>query len=203
MTFFPEPIKPSEGRKDDEIIVNPIEADKKGQDNNPDETLPSGKKGSFYGSMMVLFKKLATLVSGKRGEGFSEDAFVSDIISLKNALDQLKELDQSENSHFCQNLSEIWHSLLQHMQLAKRAKMKTGADLAKLKIVLSDIDHYPPNEEHKLGYYLSQYAGEDWLPVPFMEILKKLHSDYKVNQNTSILERWTDLLRQSAEGKSD
>ena len=200
MTFFPEPIKPSEGRDKDEIIVNPIEADKKGKDENPTWEAPSGKKETFYGAMIVIYKKLSALLSKNKRADFSEDDLTADIHSLKKLFDHLKEVDESENAHFCQNLSNLWHALFEHVQLAKRAKMATSADLAKLKIVLSDVDHYPPNEEHKLGFYLSQLAGEEWLPVPFMEILKKLHTDYKINKTTSILERWTELLRQSAEG---
>ena len=200
MTFFPEPLRPSEGRKEDEeIIVNPIEADKKGGE-DPTWELPRGEKGKFYASMVVLLKRFTSVFSRQKREEFSEDALAADIHSLRDLLDRLKELDQSENAHFAQELSNLWHELLQHVQLASRAKMKTQVELTKVKIVLSDIDHYPPNEERKLGFYLAEFAGEGWLPMPFMEILRKHHDDYKVNKNSSILEKWTDLLKQSVEG---
>jgi len=196
MTFFPEPIKPSEGPKEEEIRVSPIEADKKEKD-KPIWEFPGGKRRVYYGAMMVLIKKFSNLFTKQRREDFSEDALGSNIISLKTLMNQLKELDQSTNAHFAQELSDLWHELLQDVHLATRAKMKTKADLTKLKIVLSDIDHYPPNEERKLGFYLAELAGEKWLPVPFMEILRKLHDDYKVNKSASILEKWTELLDSS------
>ncbi|CCB90041.1 hypothetical protein [Simkania negevensis] len=200
MTFFPEPLRPSEGRKEDEeIIVNPIEADKKGGE-EPIWELPGGKKGNFYASMIVLLKKFTSLFTRQKREEFSEDALAADIHSLTGLLDRLKELDQSENAHFAQELSNLWHELLQHVQLASKAKMKTEVEISKVKIVLSDIDRYPPNEERKLGFYLAEFAGESWLPMPFIEILRKLHDDYKVNKNSSILEKWTDLLKESVEG---
>lgn len=192
MTFFPEPIKPSEGRQEDEIKVSPIEEDKKGREGGGNLT-PEKKRATAYGSVVVLLKKFAALFTNKEGPLLADELTFS-IDTLKKLLNQLKEADQSENAHFCQNFSELWHTIHEEVLLAKRAKIKTEVDLAKVNIVLTDMDHYPPYEERKLSFYLSQYAGEQWLPVPFMEILKKLHNDYKLYRNASILEKWTRLL---------
>lgn len=198
MTFFPEPLRPSEGRKEDEELrVSPIEADKKSYD-KPNWVFEGEIKTLYYGAIVMIIKKFAhLLLEGKRYEEFSDDELFSDIVSLKSLLDQLTEFDQSQNGHFAQKMSNLWHELLKHMQLANRAKIKTKVDLSQLKIVLSDIDHYPPNEERKLGFYLGELAGENWLPTPFMEILRKLHDDYKINKGFSILGKWIDLLKKS------
>ena len=55
-------------------------------------------------------------------------------------------------------------------------------------------------KEHKLGFYLGNYAGEDWLPIPFREILKQLHSDHRVNKPHSVLTKWNDLITEILQG---
>ena len=195
MTFFPEPIKPSEGRQEESLIVNPIEGDKQGKDNDPSAQLPSSKKKTqAYGAIICFIKKLLTFFSKKKGSYFESDDLTKDLISLKSFLKQIENADQSENSTFCQHLSELWHSLMINMELTSRGKMEAKINLLQLKEIVKEIDHYPKEEEHKLGFYLTQYAGEKWLPVPFMEILKSLHFNYKTYQSESILEKWIQLL---------
>ncbi len=203
MTFFPEPIKPSEGRQEENLIVNPIEGDKQGKDHDHTAQLPPNKKQSqAYGSIICWIKKILTLFSKNKGEGFESDDLTKDLMSLRNFLQQMKKTNQSENSSFCQDLSELWHSLMINIELASRGKMKTQINLPQIQTILEEIDHYPKNEEHKLGFYLTQYAGEKWLPIPFMEILKSLHFDYEANQSESILEKWIQLLNRSIDSSN-
>ena len=199
MTFFPEPLRPSEGRQDDDIVVNPIEADKKSKERELEwDTPEEEKRPPVFAAVLVFMKKLSTLFTRNRGEDlerFTQDELTKDVQTLRNLLNQLKELDQSKNAQFCQEFSELWHRLLQHIQVANRTKRKTYVDINKLKGLITDIEHFPPNEDHKLGYYLVEYAGEAWLPVLFREILKHLYSDHKVNQDVSVLEKWTNVIK--------
>jgi hypothetical protein len=41
--------------------------------------------------------------------------------------------------------------------------------------MIEAINHYPEKGDHSLGYYLSSSTGENWIPFPFMEILRNLH----------------------------
>lgn len=199
MTFFPEPLRPSEGRQDDHIIINPIEADRKSKDREREWEAPEEeKRPPVFAAVLIFMKKLTSAFSrGKEGdlEQLSEDELTNDIQSLRNLLNQLKEIDQSQAAKFAEQFSQLWHRIIQNVQVASRTKQKTYVDMAKLKGLITDMEHFPPNEDHKLGYYLVEYAGEGWLPVPFREILKYLHSDYRVNKEVSVLEKWTDLIK--------
>lgn len=197
MTFFPEPLRPSEGREDDKYRVNPIEADKKGRENQEYELPEEKKRPRPYDAFLVFIQKLTTMF-GKEREGrieeMPEDALTGDIQELKTLLQILTDVDQSENGSFCAQLSANWHRLLQGVQVFSHTKRKALVDIDNVKALLRDIDNYPPNEDHKLGYYLSEFAGEKWLPVPFREILKRLFSDHRVNQSHSTLMQWLELI---------
>ena len=72
MTFFPDPLRPSEGREEDKYRVNPIEADKKGKENLFDK-LPEGKKRpKAYTAFLVFIDKL-TKAFGKGQKGTLEE----------------------------------------------------------------------------------------------------------------------------------
>ena len=197
MTFFPEPLKPSEGRKDDELRVERIEADKQGGENQEWDTPSPNKPNAVYSAFLVMIDKLSTFFGREKErapESLSEDSLANGIQSLKGLFQILMTLDQSSNSKFSNELSETWLQLSQDLQVFSRTKQKALVDIEKLRSLVTDIDHYPPNEDHKLGYYLSSFAGEKWLPVPFQEILKHLYTDHQINKQHSTLTRWVDII---------
>ncbi|MCB1083557.1 MAG: hypothetical protein H7A41_01735 [Chlamydiales bacterium] len=200
MTFFPEPLRPSEGRQDDEYRVNPIEADPQPRESfniEEFEELERKKRVNLYGAFLVYFKKLLDRFdTSKQGtaKAISNEGLPGNLKEFKVLLGIIQDLDQSENSSFCQQLSEAWVRLLQDAQVSSISKRSQEIDLKKLSLLMTDIDHYPPNEEHRLGYYLSNYAGETWLPLPFRDILKQLYSDHVVNQKNSILSKWVQMI---------
>ncbi len=199
MTFFPEPLRPSEGREDDKYRVDPIEADKQSKGDQSWEPPKEDKRPRAYVAFLVFIQKLTTRL-GKEKEGkleeMSEDALTGDIQELKQILQIMMDVDQSENGTFCAQFSAAWHRLLQGVQVLSHTKRKALVDSDKLKALLTDIGNYPPNEDHKLGFYLSEFAGESWLPIPFREILKYLFSDHRVNQSHSTLMQWVELINE-------
>lgn len=204
MTFFPEPIKPSVERKDEEIKVSPIESDKKYRDEESEaENVEVQKNTSIlYGSILIIFKKFASFFGKNDSENidqFSQDHLVKTLQSLQELLQSLKKIDQSENSQFYQQLSEIWHLLINQVEIFFRTRRTTQVNIKEMKILITEISHYPPNEDHKLGYYLTQYAGESWLPVPLIQIIKNLRKDYLTHKKSSILEKWVQLINRLLE----
>ncbi len=197
MTFFPEPIRPSEGRQEDEYRVNPIEADKQGKESYAIEQEERKKRVTLYGAFLVFFNNLIDRFDTEADgsvRAMTEDELTGNVKRFKNLLEILRDADQSESRNFYRQFSEAWIRLLQGVQVLSHTKRKGSIDSKKLSILMTDIDHYPPNEEHKLGYYLSEYAGERWLPLPFRDILKRLYADQAVNQQNSILSKWIELI---------
>lgn len=197
MTFFPDPIRPSEGREEDELRINPIEADKQGKEDQAWGSEFEKRRPGVYGAFLVIIQKLTDLFDKGKGrsglEEMSEDALTNDVQTLKQIFQLLMERDQSESGKFCAQFSAIWHRLLQGLQVFSHTKRKAIVDVEKLRILLMDIDNYPPNEDHKLGYYLSKFAGESWLPIPFREILKHLYTEHRMNEAHSTLTKWVEM----------
>jgi len=199
MTFFPEPVKPSEGRQDDHPIVNPIESDKKRGEGGVDWRLPKGEKVVIYGVFLSIIAETLSFYAyyeRERSNSFVQDEVLSNLHALKELLCQLQERDQGKTPEFCQNFSNVWKVLSREMCIITRTKRKGYVAYANLQALLTDIEHYPFNEERKLGFYLQKYAGKEWFPMPFREILAQLHIDYCVNQESSILTKWLGCITQ-------
>ena|SRR3990167_7501770 len=201
MAFFPEPIKPSVERKDEEIKVSPIESDKKYREKGREEENAEAVKNTsiLYGSLLIIVKKFTSFFGKNDSENidqYSQDYLVKSLKSLQELLQSLKKIDQSENSQFYQQLSEIWHELVDQVEIFARTRIATHVDINKVKTLITDISYYPLNEDHKLGYYLTQYAGESWLPIPLIQIIKNLRKDYLSHKKASVLEKWMELLRE-------
>ena len=60
-------------------------------------------------------------------------------------------------------------------------------------MLIEEMRLYPLGADHTLGYYLSEYVGQEWLPFPFIDILSTLHKEYQENAS-SILGGWISLL---------
>ena len=199
MTFFPEPLRPSEGRENDKYRVDPIEADKQSKGDQLWKFPAEEKHPRAYISFLVFIQKLTTRLGKETGGKFgemSEDALTDDIQELKHILQIVMDVDQSENGRFCARFSAAWNHLLQGVQVLAHTKRQAFVDTDKLKTLLTDIDNYPPNEDHKLGFYLSEFAGESWLPIPFRDILKRLFSDHRANPSHSNLMQWVELINE-------
>ncbi|MCB1084469.1 MAG: hypothetical protein KDK60_00015 [Chlamydiia bacterium] len=198
MTFFPEPLRPSEGRQEDKLRVDPIEGDKKKE--TPGWQKPfEEKRPSIYGAFLVVLKKVINLFAREEEGGLEEitdDALTNDLRELKNLLEILMMGDHSDDPSFCKQLTDVWHRILETMRTLTHTKRPPLINTDQLSSLMTDIDHYPPNEDHRLGYYLSHYAGEEWLPLPFREILKGLYSDHRVSERLSVLSNWVELLNE-------
>ena len=199
MTFFPEPITPSKGPQKREIRVNPAEADKKGKDSSL-WGFPEKEWNVYYGSFLALLKRyLDPFSEGQiQAELYAEDVLSLDIRSLKALLAQAMEMDQSQSASFAQSISNVWNTLLHHLNLAELGKIATQTDLSKVKLILKEISNHPPHEEQKLGFYLAELSFKDWRPSPFMKIIRHLHDDYQTHKEKSLLQRWSNLLNESA-----
>lgn len=180
----------------EKIIVSPIEKDKKGKEEGY-----TGLKGTTRPQTLAVllsyFKKILTSLSPK-GRGAialgDEQQLLDHIVSFRKLLLILASDDQSHNPEFTEQLSEIWHNLLDDSNTLSYQMKTTSETLAKTQFFLSQVQHYPPSADHTLGYYFTMYAGKDWLPFPFMGLLQQLHQEHSASPEDSTLKNWLSLL---------
>lgn len=87
------------------------------------------------------------------------------LVAFKDCLTILQYEDRSEDDHFLTHFSAVWTKLL-------NLRRKEFKDL------IQAIQSYPPGQDFSLGYYLTERAGETWTPIPYRELIQKIHLDY-------------------------
>lgn len=199
MTFFPEPLKPSEDNKETSLTVSPIEKDKKGKENSKNYPFTASvKKQSVMTAVLLSFlSKLFSFLGVLKKvptKPLSADDPIQDLYIFYSLLEQLKQTDLSRDLPFCQHLSETWNRLLQHRALIPRIQRDSIFGSIALATLIKSINNFPLSEDQKLGYYLSKHVGGDWLPTPFMDLLCRLHNAHQVDKHQSDLQQWTQLI---------
>lgn len=115
---------------------------------------------------------------------------------LRNSLLLLTVHDHSRNVTYAKNLSATWNELLDYFPPLIIGKIGNSEVSEALKQLITNIKTYPKKADHTLGYYLQKYAGENWLPFPFIAILKGLHENHAIQGEKSELSKWLDELAQ-------
>ena len=85
------------------------------------------------------------------------------------------------------NLSFCWRGFLNHFIPVALNKHPV---VLQIRSFFDELHSFPDPQHFSLGYYLSEYAGEKWIPFPYMEMLRKLHQEYQTNAASSSLEKW-------------
>lgn len=112
----------------------------------------------------------------------SPSGLIPYLASLKKSLDDLYKWDHSQNIDFVQRLTDSWNDLIHVLSNIKWAERKDAVVISAMSALMAAIGSYPLGEEHSLGFYLSRFAGEKWLPFPFIELLSSLHTNKKLLQ---------------------
>jgi len=102
--------------------------------------------------------------------------------------------DQSHDSEYLYNLSELWHGLLSDFSNIEIADRNHSPIAGKINEFTAEILHYPPDEAYSLGYYLTEHAGREWIPFPLMNLLQDLYKQHQKMPATSKLVFWTSQL---------
>lgn len=180
-----------------EIVVNPIEKERKEKEGYADLQYPTQSQ-----SVAILFswfrKILNTLSNTGAHLAFSGDLshLLDTVTALRQHLLVLAAEDQSHNPVFMEELPELWHNLLDHCNSLSSLQGPAPEILNKVRFLISQIENFPHGADHTLGQYFTQYAGKDWIPFPFMELLQGLHEEYIAAPNISVLHNWLLLLEE-------
>jgi hypothetical protein len=110
--------------------------------------------------------------------------------SLKNLQKDLQTLTSqqlSQNTPFLSDLSSCWNNFLDSFV---PFSLIQNPFIFKTQSFIDELQHYPKNAEYSLGYYLSEFAGEKWIPYPYMEMLQKLYELFQENPADNPLQKW-------------
>lgn len=182
--------------RDEGIIVSPVLGDRKEKQEYSKE--PSGSpKNLLIAAFFTCLKKLFDSLSGKskfEATLIDRQQILEDLFAFRKLLQILSQEDQSNNPEFTLQLSELWHNLLDDFNHVELLERKNPKKVAPFKKFLNKVKDFPPNQDHRLGYYLTEYVGKEWLPFPYIEILRKLHKDYQTNPAQNALQEWLSII---------
>lgn len=178
---------------DKKLRVEPIEEDKLAKnkrEKEPDSEITE-EKLAVASSLLQMFRKTVDsfLEASESAEPSAKNA-TENLLLLKKAFETLKKEDRSEDAPFLNELSKIWHHVLEdalHFQ-------GTTALAEHFKTLVRKIQNFPQNQTHTLGYYLAEYAGQKWIPFPYMELIANIHSEHEKSPPYSALNQWTQLI---------
>jgi hypothetical protein len=120
----------------------------------------------------------------------TEKSAASHLSEFKTLLEILKNENRSQDVDFLNRLSISWHKILEDSLSFKRDPQISSS----YKALIKAIQSYPEREEHTLGYYFSEYAGQKWIPFPYMDLILKIHAEYQEYSYESNLSKWTRLI---------
>lgn len=128
---------------------------------------------SYLKKMFDTFSPSKQLVS----KVVDQQKIIENLLHFKKLLVKLSAEDLSQSAAFAAELSKSWCTLLEDFDTIEIMERKNLKEVASFREMMNTMKNYPPDSEHRLGYYLVQQAGTDWLPFPFIEMLNKLHTE--------------------------
>ena len=195
MGDYDKKVHPREPDPYENLSINPIEKDKKGKEEYPKRFQEEPTKSQIFATLVSYFKKMITLFGFKDRETLLllEHHLFAHLAAFRTHLRILTEQDESYNPDFTQQLTELWHNLIDDCNSVSASLDISSRTFNNIKFLISQISQYPYGTDHPLGYYLDAYAGKDWIPFPFMDILKELHDEHQKDPNKSHLAKWIFL----------
>jgi hypothetical protein len=176
----------------DWLAVQQVEQVKAGKE-GLEEIVKKNPRGLLMACLSAYVRKMALLLASRPLAGRKSaiaDELELELSAFKNVLAILTKKDVSRDPDYAQHLSQVWHQLLESANLIEFLERKKTDVLIQLKTLIETFNHYPAKQEHSLGYYMTEFAGKEWLPFPFMEQLHLLYEDYVSHKKESQLFHW-------------
>jgi len=153
----------------------------------------SGKGFLLAAYILLLLQKMLEFIQPSKYKNISKSTRKSaqeNLVQMQKCLKLLMKEDRSQDDRFLKQLSLCWQKMLEDS--LEFTKMTSVA--IQFKNFIKEIASYPEAQDHSLGYYLSEYAGNAWLPFPYMELLQKLYTLYQKNPSNNPLTYWVHSL---------
>ncbi len=197
MGDYDKKVQPREPDPYENISVNPIEKDKKSKEEQQKPFQQEPSQSQMFSMLISFFKKMLACFRFKEGGdllSLEHNQLFDHLSAFRTKLSTLAQQDESYNPEFTQQLSELWHNLVDDCNSVSASLDISSRTISNIKFLISQVSEYPFGLDHTLGYYFDAYAGKDWIPFPFMDILKKLFEEHQDDPSTSQLSKWIFLL---------
>lgn len=196
MNDFQKFVSPQPNDPYGEIRVNPIEGHKKEKQPYADLPPPQTSLKPLAGLMYALKKPLDAFFESDADTFLLENPqhLLDAVLDFKNLLEKLIDNDLSHDSDFAGQLSSSWHTLCSDCDFLLSHASPLPDYAEKTHLFIEALNHYPENQDHSLGYYFTASAGENWTPVPFMDMLQTLHKEGKSAPENATLIQWVVTL---------
>ncbi|OGN63558.1 MAG: hypothetical protein A3E80_05645 [Chlamydiae bacterium RIFCSPHIGHO2_12_FULL_49_9] len=195
MTFPTNPIgKPPRDPYED-YRVEAVEKEKKETPQPPPEPRSPKPRAVeiLVAYFLILFRKILELIergAGRRSPSQDKGSLGQNLLLFKTSIEMMKQEDKSQSGPFLSALALDWNRLTGDLR-----KMSAGGPIEiELRALIQKIQSYPKGTQHSFGYYLSEYAGQKWLPFPFMEMVQKAHFEHRKDPSHSALSDWSAKL---------
>lgn len=182
--------------RDEGMYSSRIERDKK-EHEKFSKTPPEEGKELLLATFFSYLKKMFDTFSPSKklaGKVIDQQSILEHLLLFKKLLQKLSKQDLSNSPEFATQLSDCWSKLLgdfDHIEIMERKNLQ---GISNFREMMDQIKNYPPDSEHRFGFYLLAQAGKDWLPFPFIEMLEGLHKEHLANPSVSTLSAWFKLI---------
>lgn len=165
------PKDPYEGYKAEGI------EDRHSKDQPEEEKTPPSKLAAIAAFILRMLQKIVYIFTQnalKRIPSSSQKKTRENLILFKGCLEILMMEDRSQDIQFLNRMSQLRNAFPPNQP------------------ILSELKKYPPNQQHSLDYYLSEYSNQNWIPFPYMDLIRQLHQDHLKDPTHSLLQKWVD-----------
>jgi hypothetical protein len=202
-------IGPSVGGRDqfarggphDPLYLASIQRDK-GEQQEETITNPKSKLFALAAATLYFKKFIDQFVNIAKSLTVSINAekALIDLAEFKKLLEELSKEDKSHIPEFTQRLSTQWQRVCENCSgLEGRARNLDLLSTESMNLI-KEIHHFPPGEDHTLGYYLTEHAGQEWIPFPFMNMLHDLHEEFLASSEISQMGQWIRKINEILSG---
>ncbi len=195
MDDFNKPIRPIKRSELNTMKIEPI-SDKTHEHEKTSKNFSESNKNSLILSCLYIINNLFNRLSSYAPYSQSIeniDAFQNNLQTFKNLLIKIRDENPTNDLQFAGTLSQMWHTL--KLNFSKNSN-NLPLNFFKINLLISSIEHYPEDSEHSFGFYLSHYSGTDWFPIPFFQLLNRLHEEPSSKNRSSKLESWIQLINE-------
>jgi hypothetical protein len=185
------------GGLNDPIYLAQINKDKENEEEGSIQN-PGSKFFALVAATLYLKKFVDHFVNVAKSltSSINTEKVLEDIAAFKNVLCELCLEDKSHDPTFTHRLSKFWQKLYENCSGLEEKIGHLDSLAAEVMLFVKEVNHFPQGEEFTLGYYLTEHAGQDWIPFPFMNMLRDLHEEYLAAPTTSQLDRWVKKINE-------